>query len=126
MPAKTNPVNWFEIPANDLERAREFYEAALGFKLEVHDMGVVKMAWFPEMIMDAYGATGSLVKGEGYVPSHDGTLVYFPVEDIEGTLAKVIEAGGKTLLPKMSIGQYGFIGHFEDTEGNKVGLHSMK
>ena len=31
--------------------------------------------------------------------------------------------GGKTLLPRMSIGQHGFVAHFEDTEGNRVALH---
>ena len=126
MADKTNPVNWFEIPATDLERATKFYEGVFGLKLSFQDMGVIKMAWFPEMIMDAYGATGSLVKGECYVPSHDGTIIYFSVPDIEAILAKVEAGGGKTLMPKTDIGQYGFIAHFEDTEGNRVALHSMK
>jgi predicted enzyme related to lactoylglutathione lyase len=51
--------------------------------------------------------------------------VYFSVEDIEETLRKVNATGGKTLLPKKSIGEYGFIAHFEDTEGNRLALHSM-
>ena len=126
MADKTNPVNWFEIPATDLERATKFYEGVFGLKLSFQDMGVIKMAWFPEMIMDAYGATGSLVLGECYVPSHDGTIIYFSVPDIEAILAKVEAGGGKTLMPKTDIGQYGFIAHFEDTEGNRVALHSMK
>jgi len=126
MAEKINPVNWFEIPAIDLGRATKFYEGVFDLTLNVQDMGQVKMAWFPEMINDAYGATGSLVKGDCYVPSKDGTLVYFSVPDIEATLGKVAANGGKTLLPKMSIGEYGFIAHFEDTEGNKVALHSMK
>jgi hypothetical protein len=50
--------------------------------------------------------------------------VYFSVEDIEGTLSKVNGHGGKTLQPKMGIGEHGFIGLFEDTEGNRLGLHS--
>jgi len=126
MVEKINPVNWFEIPVIDLERARTFYESVFGYRLEVHDMDFVMMAWFPEMINDAYGATGSLVRGEGYVPSQGGTLVYFPVEDIELVLEKVAANGGKALLPKTDIGQYGFIAHFLDCEGNRIGLHSMK
>jgi hypothetical protein len=52
-------------------------------------------------------------------------VVYFTVDDIEGTLAKVQAQGGKTLVPKMSIGEFGFIGQFEDSEGNRLGLHSQ-
>jgi hypothetical protein len=37
----------------------------------------------------------------------------------------VVERGGMVLNPKMNIGEYGFVGHFEDSEGNRVALHSM-
>jgi predicted enzyme related to lactoylglutathione lyase len=47
------------------------------------------------------------------------------VEDINGKLVKINAKGGKTLLPKMAIGEYGFIAHFEDSEGNRVALHSV-
>jgi hypothetical protein len=53
-------------------------------------------------------------------------MVYFGVEDIDGTLKKVKNSGGKILNPKIGIGEYGFVGHFEDSEGNRVGLHSAK
>jgi predicted enzyme related to lactoylglutathione lyase len=121
-----NPVNWFEIPVIDLERAIAFYEAVFGLKLSVNDVGPLTMAWFPMTEQGLPGATGSLVKADGYVPSHTGTLVYFSVDDIEGTLKKVNEWGGKTLRPKMSIGEHGFVANFEDTEGNRLALHSMK
>jgi len=47
------------------------------------------------------------------------------VTDIEGTLAKVNANGGKLLMPKTSIGEYGHIAHFQDCEGNRVALHAM-
>jgi len=122
---KINPVNWFEIPVKDLGRARKFYETIFSMELKEVEMGAFKMAFFP-MIERVIGATGALMKAESYEPSHDGTLVYFTVEDIEETLRRVGTNGGKTLLPKMDIGEYGFIAHFEDTEGNRVALHSMK
>ena len=53
-------------------------------------------------------------------------MVYFEVSDIEGTLAKVGAEGGKTLVPKMEIGEFGFIALFQDTEGNRLGLHAMQ
>ena len=120
---KPNPVNWFEIPAADLSRAKTFYESALETELAVNEMGPLKMAWFP-MDPEAMGATGSLVENENYTPSYQGSLVYFSVEDIEATLGRIESAGGKTLNPKTSIGEYGFVAHFEDTEGNRVALHS--
>jgi hypothetical protein len=43
---------------------------------------------------------------------------------MDGMLKRVHASGGKTLMPKMQIGDYGFIAHFEDSEGNRVALHS--
>lgn len=124
MPADHNPVGWFEIPVKDLARARAFYEKVFGFDdLAVHDMGPLKMAWFPWK-EDSIGAPGALCEGETYEPSHAGTLVYFTAPDIEGTLVRAAENGGKVLFPKKSIGEYGFVGFMEDCEGNRIGLHS--
>lgn len=126
MPADHNPVGWFEIPVKDFDRAKSFYETVFGFdELEVHEMGPLKMAWFPFQ-EDSIGAPGALCEGESYEPSHSGTLVYLTAPDIEATLARAEENGGKTLAPKMSIGQYGFVGFMEDCEGNRVGLHSRQ
>lgn len=121
----SNPVNWFEIPVNDMERAKNFYENVFGIQLTLSVMGPLTMAFFPSA-RDAFGASGTLVKAESYVPSHSGTMVYFWTEDIEAMLARVEKNGGKIIRSKMNIGQYGFVGHFEDCEGNRVALHSMK
>ncbi len=59
-----------------------------------------------------------------YAPSHAGALVYLNVDNIDGMLKRVHASGGKTLMPQMGIGAYGFIAHFEDSEGNRVALHS--
>jgi uncharacterized protein len=47
-------------------------------------------------------------------------------EDLSVALLKVEKAGDKIILPKTAIGPNGFMAHFEDTEGNKTGLHSIK
>lgn len=117
-----NPVNWFEIPVSDMRRATKFYEAAFGVKLDANEMGPFQFAFFP-MEKGAPGAGGTLVKGDGYTPSHQGTMVYFRVDAIDPYLKKIVKAGGKELSPRKSIGQYGFIAHFEDSEGNRVSLH---
>ncbi len=124
--AAGNPVGWFEIPVGNLSRARKFYEGVFGLKLSPQTMGGCEMAWFP-IGATTYGATGALVRMPGYfTPSHEGTLVYFSVPAIAPALAKVRRRGGRTLMPRTSIGKHGFIAHFEDSEGNRVALHAMK
>ena len=119
MPSHANPVNWFEIPVNDMAKAKAFYQSVLGVDIVEKEMGPKLMGWFP-MEMGAAGAAGTLIKDDGYTPSHDGSLVYIHVDKIDPTLEAINGAGGKTLVPRMSIGEHGFIAHFEDTEGNRV------
>lgn len=118
-----NPVHWFEISVNDMERARKFYESVLGLQLGLNRVESTLMAWFPTTEGGA-GCSGALLKSEGRTPSHHGTMIYFSVPDIEAVLARVESAGGRTLTPKTDIGEYGFYAYFEDSEGNRVGLHS--
>jgi hypothetical protein len=122
---KTHIANWFEIPVKDLDRAVTFYEKVFDVKLSREDMAGMKMAMFP-FAQDTPGAAGALIKGKSYEPSHAGTVVYFSVQDIPETLRRISANGGKTLMPKTAIGQYGFIAQYEDTEGNRLALHSMK
>ena len=122
MASHANPANWFEIPVKDIAKAKAFYESVLGLELTESEMGPNKMAWFP-MEMGATGAAGTLIQGDGYTPSHDGSLVYLHVDKIDPTLEAINGAGGKTLLPRMGIGEHGFIAHFEDVDGNRVALH---
>ena len=123
MASSANPINWFEIPTNDLDRAQKFYESVLSIQMERHDLGPLQMAWFP-MSPGGAGATGALVKAETYTPSYQGAVVYFSVDSIEEALKRVENNGGKTLNPKTSIGEYGFVAHFEDSEGNRVAFHA--
>ena len=118
-----NLVTWFEIPVNDLERAKTFYEAVFEIEMTISEMGPSLMAWFPSN-EGGPGATGTLIKTEGYTPSYEGTVVYMGVKSIEETLKRIEGLGGKTVVPKMSIGEYGWIAQFEDCEGNRVALHS--
>ena len=126
---KMNPVNWFEIPVKNMKRAKAFYERSFGLKLALseieHEWGAFSMAWFP-MVGKARGATGALIKGASYKPSHAGTVIYFTVKDMARTLRTIKANGGRTMMPKTGIGEYGSIAQFEDTEGDRLALHSMK
>ena len=119
----SNALNWFEIPATDIQRAAKFYATILSTELEVEEMGPE----FPMVMLPAEGGVGgAIVRGEGYAPSAEGTVVYLACgPDLSVAQDKVEGAGGKVLMPKMEIGEHGFVAFIMDTEGNKVGLHSM-
>ena len=124
MSTTPHAISWFEIPATDFARAKAFYETVLGRGIETMTMGPSTMG-FLSMSPDSVG--GAIVQGEGAVPSRTGTLVYLNGgEDLAPMLARVEGAGGSVVVPKTDIGSgFGFFSHFIDTEGNKVGLHSM-
>lgn len=120
-------ANWFDIPVTDMNRAKAFYSTLLGGELhdEANDVTMGKagaMAILP--FQDGVG--GALMQGDDYTPSRQGSIVYLNGgDDLSVPLGKVEAAGGEVLTDKISIGENGFIAFFLDTEGNRVGLHSM-
>ncbi|KAM3101733.1 VOC family protein [Phormidesmis sp. 146-12] len=119
-----NPVGYFEIPVNDLDRAISFYEKVFGYTFERASVDGNEMAWFP-IHKDVPGISGALAKGESYTPTTKGSLVYFSTDNIDDTLSKANLSGGRTLYPKTSIGELGWVAEFEDSEGNRIALHSQ-
>ncbi len=122
-----NPVGWFEVPVTDLDRAEKFYKEVFGHECDRQEQSPngITMSFFP-MEMEALGAAGTLVLGDGFTPSHDGCLVYFSTAGVSETVTKAEAAGSKVLLPTMSIGDHGFIAWVEDSEGNRIAIHSMQ
>jgi predicted enzyme related to lactoylglutathione lyase len=124
-----NAISWFEIPATDLGRATVFYETIFGISMIPMDLNDgLKMRMFPvEDMMTGIG--GAIVDSGGFhKPSAtDGPLIYLNGEpDVQLVLDKVEGAGGKIIVPKTAISdEFGFMGVFIDTEGNRIGLHSM-
>ena len=121
---KNNPVGWFEVYVQDMDRAKAFYEGVLALQLENLDMPEIEMWAFP-MDMQRSGASGSLVKIAGYPSGGNSTLVYFSCTDCGVEESRVEQNGGRIEKPKTSIGEYGFITLAFDTEGNMFGLHSL-
>jgi len=119
-----NPVQWLEITTTNLERAKDFYAKVFNLEFQLSEMPDYKMYMFgsPEKV----GSAGALVQDSLNKPSTDGTVIYFSCEDVSIELARVEEAGGKLLIPKTDIGEFGFFAQITDTEGNRIGLHSNK
>ncbi|MEZ5728465.1 MAG: VOC family protein [Burkholderiaceae bacterium] len=122
---QSNAVGWFEIYVQDMARARRFYEAVFARPLEKLDAPMGEMWAFPR-VEGAYGIPGALVKMPGVDSGGTSTLVYFTCVDCAIEAARVAGAGGQVKHDKFPIGQYGFIVVVEDTEGNTIGLHSLR
>lgn len=118
-----NPVNWFEIYVQDIDRARKFYETVLQVKMTSLNNPGLPMWSFPSN-QEAYGTSGALVQYAQKSSGINSTIVYFYCKDCAVEATRVVPAGGKIEREKISIGQYGFIVLALDTEGNMFGLHS--
>ena len=124
---KSNPVVWFEIYVKDLDRAKRFYESVFQVtlqKLNAPFPGVE--LWAFQGDRNRYGTAGALVKMDGVSSGGNSTLVYFHCDDCTVEEARVTSSGGRIQRSKTSIGEYGFTSLVYDTEGNIIGLHSMK
>jgi uncharacterized protein len=122
-----NPVAWFEIHVDDMARAKAFYEAVLGVSLaHMDDPGDTLDMWAFPMREGASGASGALVKMAGVPAGGHAVLIYFSSEDCAIEAGRAEAAGGIVHRPKTSIGRYGHIALLFDTEGNMIGVHSMR
>ena len=117
-----NPVSWFGIHAADLDRAKKFYETVFGETLQEVGGGGMRF-----MIFGAdwakYGVSGMLWSDGGAVPGYGGTTVFFNCTDCAETARSAVAAGGRLLQGKFPIAN-GYAAFVEDSEGNRIGLHS--
>ena len=123
-----NPIVWYDIPVKDLDRAHRFYEGVLQISLKREDMLDMKMSTFPGS--ENGGMSGCLFVAEGMAatekPADHGILLYFSVGGrLDEAVSMVDKLGGKVLMPKHQIGEYGWRVIILDSEGNRIALHSM-
>lgn len=116
-------VSIFEIPATDISRAIEFYQAILDIQIEKMEMPGFEMGLLP---YEDQTVIGVIMKGEGFEPSANGVTIYLNGgENLQVVLDKVEKSGGKIIVPKTPhADESGFFALFLDSEGNKLGLHS--
>lgn len=116
-------INWFDIPATDLDRAAKFYETVLAISLMRENMLGARMAIFPAKPGEA---TGAIIARDGVTPGTTGPTVYLKAGvDLSDALKRVPGAGGKVLHPKTFIKEgWGYFAIILDSEGNSIGLQS--
>lgn len=128
--AEGNPVGWFEIYVDDMERATTFYEGVFQVKTDpLENPGKIMPGLDMRMFsgdMEKYGATGAICKMDGVKAGGNSTMVYFSCDDCAVEAARIESFGGKLVQAKFSIGEHGYIAIASDTEGNMIGLHSMQ
>lgn len=121
-----NAINWFEIPANNIERAKKFYETIFSFEMHELDIGDgLRMALFPA---ESGTVGGTIIQNDDwYKPSDSkGPLLYLNANpDLQTVLDRVEAAGGIVSIPKRLITEEnGYMAVILDSEGNRVALHS--
>src|SRR5262249_32089512 len=121
MSCPTNPVGWFEIYVQDMDRAKAFYEKMFGATLMRLENSGVELWAFP-MDREKSGCAGALVKMQGKDSGIGGTIIYFPVPECGAAATQAVANGGRIQNEKKPIGEHGFIAHVLDTEGNLIGL----
>ena len=118
-------ISMFEIPATDISRAINFYQALLDIKIEKMDVEGMQMGILP---YEGQMVTGVIIQADGYKPSADGVTMYLNAGDnLQVVLDRVEKNGGQIIVPKTAhADESGFFAIFLDSEGNKMALNSPK
>ena len=122
-----NAISWFEIGTDNLLRATVFYEAVLGQKMRLENMGPSEGAVFA-YDQAADGTGGALMCGPTAPTSGaGGTLIYLDASpSLDAALERVIKAGGHIAVPRQALPPgMGYFAHITDLDGNRVGLHAL-
>lgn len=116
-------LSWFELPAQDLERALAFYHRVVNGKVRMGTFGDKPLVLFDVPFQTGEAVGGAVVLREGFTPSAEGALVYLSVHGpLTPAVAQVEAAGGQVLVPEINLGAFGYAAIILDSEGNRVGL----
>jgi uncharacterized protein len=118
-------INWFEIPALDLDRAFQFYSIILNGNVRKGTFGNGDLILFNVPFGTGEAVGGSIVVRPDLTPTTEGGILYLNAFGKLGdAVSKVANAGGKVLAPEINLGKFGFAAIIVDSEGNKIGLLS--
>jgi hypothetical protein len=103
----------FEIPADDVERAKRFYQGLFDWKIEPVEGG------YNLITVGEPGPNGGMMKR---MAPGQGITVYINVESVDDYSKKVQSLGGTVIVPKMAVSTMGYFAVFMDTEGNALAI----
>lgn len=124
---KSNPVVHFEMPYKDHERLMNFYTKVFGWQMKKlgSDMGDYVLAGTTETDENMMIKTPGNINGGFYKPDDANPAipsVVISVDDLNESITKVTNTGGKILGEPVEIPGIGYYVSFTDTEGNRVGM----
>lgn len=120
-------INWFEIPAIDLESAFQFYSTVLHGHVRKGTFGNGELILFNVPFNTGEAVGGSIVVRPDLKPTTEGPTLYLNAfGKLSDAVGKVEAAGGKVLMPEINLGKFGFAAVIIDSEGNKIGLLSQE
>jgi predicted enzyme related to lactoylglutathione lyase len=111
-------IVWFEIPADDIARARKFYSALFGWKITKFP-AAMEDYWHIDTGGSDASPDGGMLKKKA--PEHTITN-YVSVPSVERAAAKVEKLGGKTLMTRTAVPHMGYFAICHDTEKNMFAL----
>ena len=112
-------VVWFEIPADNVERARTFYRKLFGWKNDKFPGPTTKPYWLISTGNDDPSRNGGMM--ERQFPDHTITN-YIAVPSVDKAAAKVEKLGGKICMDKTAVPNMGYFVVCNDTENNQFAL----
>jgi predicted enzyme related to lactoylglutathione lyase len=111
-------IVWFDIPADDIQRAKSFYGALFGWKIEKFPGGTMDY-WHIDTGGDDASPDGGMMKRQ--IPQQPITN-YINVASVNDAAARVQKLGGKVCMPKTAVPQMGYFAVCQDTENNTFAL----
>jgi predicted enzyme related to lactoylglutathione lyase len=119
-------IAFFDIPADNVERAKHFYTSLFGWKINLglttpEQAAIAAMQYHAVLTGPTREGTmnmGGLYRRQG----NESIKNYVEVDDIDAVLAKVEKLGGKIVMPRQMIPGIGLVAMIKDTEGNGIGI----
>jgi predicted enzyme related to lactoylglutathione lyase len=118
----------FEIPVDNLERAKKFYKSAFDWgmnpvpEMEYTLLGTVEVDEKTQMPKESGAINGGMTQRDDTIKN---PVITISVEDIDAAMKKIEGLGGKIVQGKMEVPNMGITAYFQDTEGNIMGLFQV-
>lgn len=119
------PVTHFDIPFEDFEKARKFYQEIFGWKIQPMPEMNYNMVYTTEVDEKFMAKSPNKINGGMYKRNEKMSLqptIVIDVKNIDESIKKIKQAGGEITFPKTQVGEMGYHAQFKDNQGNVLGI----